>query len=102
MEIRLKGQAVGGIVVDHERLRCGSGIETRAVGASRSDEACVPEQHVVLDGEISGRGDGDGIPKRAGEVITQDCARGADVQKVLIAEPSSRANCNTDPAQELY
>ena len=90
------------IPVDHERLRGGCGIGSRTIGTPRSDEGGVSEQDVVLDGEVVGGGDGDGVPERAREVVAQDCARVAGVLEILIAEPSSRSNRNTDPVKGLY
>ena len=101
-EARLERQAVRVIPVDHERLRGGGGVEGRAVRPSGSNEGGVPEQHIVFHREVASGGDGNRIPERPGKTVAQYCARETDVLEVLIAEPGSGSNCDTDPIEEVY
>lgn len=100
-EIGLNRQAFRVVPVDHEHPRVRCGIVIRAVGILRPDEGHVPEYGVIIDGEVVGRGDGDGVPECAREVIVQDCAGVANVLGVSVAKPSSRSNRKTYPVKEI-
>jgi hypothetical protein len=54
-----------------------------------------------LNGEVSGRCDGDGISEGACEIIVRGSTRVADIATVNVVEPCFRPNGETDSMQPV-